>query len=257
MNVEKFNQMESYTFDEGVAFLVLVKAPVGVINHLKTTHNRNHLHGEIHKQLRLPKVKQMLKQQGCDDVEQEPVIAESSQKETESNPADIPSDKENATEIVLTKLDVRKHENTRFEDMPNALCQELWLKRQDVYREMQQAHLKMRSVPKGEVNNEKRAKWRAEVLRLDELNDSYWQQIDAEIERFKVESERAEKSKVKPLVFNVSTYRTYVSKALRKKQLSPEQFAELQHRVDALLSANEELKPETIDKLKSIGIKVG
>ena len=256
MNVEKFNQMESYTFDEGVAFLVLVKAPVGVINHLKTTHNRNHLHGEIHKQLRLPKVKQLLKQQGCDSEIQKSSVETPLQNNDETCNSETANENDDA-EIVLTKIDVRKHENTRFEDMPNELCQELWLKRQEVYREMQQAHLKMRSVPKGEGNNEKRAKWRAEVLRLDELNDSYWQQIDAEIERFKVESERAEKSKVKPLVFNVSTYRTYVSKALRKKQLSPEQFAELQHRVDALLSANEELKQETIDKLKSIGIKVG
>ena len=45
--------MDGYTFDEGIAFLVLVKAPLGVINHLKATHNRSHLHSEIHKQLRL------------------------------------------------------------------------------------------------------------------------------------------------------------------------------------------------------------
>lgn len=255
MNAEKFNKMESYTFDEGVAFLVLVKAPVGVINHLKTTHNRNHLHGEIHKQLRLPKVKQLLKQQGCDSEIQKSSVETPLQNNDETCNSETANENDDA-EIVLTKIDVKKHENTRFEDMPNDLCRSLWLQRQEVYREMQQAHLKMRSVPKGEVNNEKRAKWRAEVLRLDELNDSYWQQIDAEIERFK-EGKKAENSKDKPLFFNVSTYRTYVSKALRKKQLSPEQFAELQHRVDILLLANEELKPETIDKLKSIGIKVG
>lgn len=254
MNVEKFNQMESYTFDEGVAFLVLVKAPVGVINHLKTTHNRNHLHGEIHKQLRLPKVKQLLKQQGCDSEIQKSSVETPLQNNDETSNSETANENDDA-EIVLTKIDVRKHENTRFEDMPNELCQELWLKRQDVYREMQQAHLKMRSVPQGEKHNEERAKWRAEVLRLDELNDNYWQQIDAEIERFN--DERKEEKKVEPSAFNVSTYRTYVSKALRKNQLSPEQFAELQHRVDALLSTNEELKPETVEKLKSIGIKVG
>lgn len=254
MNVEKFNQMESYTFDEGVAFLVLVKAPVGVINHLKTTHNRNHLHGEIHKQLRLPKVKQLLKQQGCDSEIKESSVETTMQHEAEKSNSETQNENDDA-EIVLTKIDVRKHENTRFEDMPNDLCRSLWLQRQEVYREMQQAHLKMRSVPQGEKHNKERAKWRAEVLRLDEINDSFWNQIDAEIERFN--DERKEEKKVEPSAFNVSTYRTYVSKALRKKQLSPEQFAELQHRVDALLSANEELKPETIDKLKSIGIKVG
>ena len=254
MNAEKFNKMESYTFDEGVAFLVFVKAPVGVINHLKTTHNRNHLHGEIHKQLRFPKVKQLLKQQGCDSEIQKSSVETPLQNNDETCNSETANENDDA-EIVLTKIDVKKHENTRFEDMPNDLCRSLWLQRQEVYREMQQAHLKMRSVPQGEKHNEERAKWRAEVLRLDEINDSFWNQIDAEIERFN--DERKEEKKVEQSAFNVSTYRTYVSKALRKNKLSPEQFAELQHRVDALLSTNEELKPETVEKLKSIGIKVG
>ena len=122
---------------------------------------------------------------------------------------------------------------------------------------MQQAHLKMRAVPEGEEHNEERAKWRAEVLRLDAENDSYWQQIDAEIERFKAEGERADKRADKTPDFNVSTYRAYICKALRKKQLSPAQLAELQHRVDAMIAANVELKPETLDKLKAKGITVG
>ena len=298
MRVEQFQKMESYTFAEGIAFLALVKAPLGVINHLKATHNRSHLHSEIHKQLRFPRVKEIVRRNMGNSPqissnspivnepksnEIEPKSNENDQDSNENNPdsndtaaptptgsdpinrrsrpaADPDSDDEtDPTDIILTKEDVRTYENTRLEDMPNGLCRTLWLKRQDVYREMQQAHLKMRSVPEGEEHNEERAKWRAEVLRLDAENDSYWKQIDTEIERFNAEKEREDKKadKEEQAGFNVSTYRAYICKAIRKKELSPVQFAELQHRVNAMLAANEEMTPDTIEKLKAKGISVG
>lgn len=307
--LEQFNTMDGYTFDEGIAFLVLVKAPRGVINHLKATNNRSHLHSEIHKQLRIPRVKDIVRKNfeipkstpvestiaRKNEIPKEednsikpksnkidPDSNENNPDSNENNPdsndtaaptptgsnpinrrsrpaADPDSDDEtDPTEIILTKDDIRTHENTRLEDMPNDLCRTIWQKRQDVYREMQQAHLKMREVPEGEEHNEERAHWREEVLRLDAENDAYWQQIDEEIERFESTKERnPESTKKEAPSFDLSTYRSYISKALRKKKLSPEQLVELQHRVDALLNAKVEMKKETIDKLKAIGITVG
>ena len=269
--------MDGYTFDEGIAFLVLVKAPLGVVKHLKATHNRSHLHSEIHKQLRFPRVKEILRRngydltapsptpQGSDDSNRGPLPTADQPESTADAPDSqrVPEPIEEpevprpaSTDIILTKEDIRSHKYTRFEDMPNDLCRTLWLKRQDVYREMQQAHLKMRSVPEGEEHNEERAKWRDEVLRLDAENDSYWQQIDEEIERFNAEQSRVSRPEVPRPEFDISTYRAYISKALRKKQLTPAQLAELQHRVDAMVAANVELKPETLEKLKTIGITV-
>lgn len=271
--------MDGYTFDEGIAFLVLVKAPMGVINHLKATHNRSHLHSEIHKQLRFPRVREIVRRSDMVFLGNVPQIPQNSQKmgtvtdvpetpktgtdamdnvpENDKSGTNEADDETDPTEIVFTKEDVRTHENTRLEDMPNDLCRTLWQKRQDVWRELQQAHMKMRAVPIGEEHNEERAKWRAEVLRLDAENDNYWKQIDAEIERFKADNERADKRADETHDFNVSTYRAYICKALRKKQLSPAQLAKLQHRVDAMLAAHVELDPETLDKLKAIGITVG
>lgn len=288
--------MESYTFAEGIAFLALVKAPRGVINHLKTTHNRSHLHSEIHKQLRFPRVKEIVR---CNmgnspqissnfpivnETKSNEIEPKSNEIEPKSNDDEPDSDETDPTEIILTKEDVRTHENTRLEDMPNDLCRNLWQKRQDVYREMQQAHLKMRAVPEGEEHNEERAHWREEVLRLDAENEAYWQQIDKEIARFKeiqqappveipiarnpdsTKEEETPKEELTPVEstkkentipsFDLSTYRAYISKALRKKKLSPEQLVELQHRVDAMIAAKVEMKQETIEKLKAIGITV-
>lgn len=275
--------MDGYTFDEGIAFLVLVRAPRGVINHLNATHNRNQLHSEIHKQLRIPRTMRLLKDAGysreteqsvsdivpeSNEIEPKPDEIETKSDEIKPKPgetdteshemSDSDDDETDPNDIILTIEDVRKHENTRLEDMPNDLCRNLWLKRQEVYREMQQAHLKMRSVPEGEEHNEERAKWRAEVLRLNAENESYWKQIDEEVERFRTEqSQSPEDQKQQTPSFYVSTYRAYISKALRKKQLKPAQLSELQHRVDAMLAAKVELKPETLKKLKAIGITVG
>lgn len=287
--------MDGYTFEEGVAFLVLVNAPRGVINHIKATHNRNQLHSEIHKHLRMPRTLRILKEKGfgMENKGNVPQISQDFQNDvTDTNPTEnvtetpesgtvpeenVPENDKSGTEetevsteasteadndeteIILTKEDLSGHKYTRLDQMPNDLCRTLWLKRQDVYREMQQAHLKMRSVPEGEEHNEERAKWRNEVLRLDAENDNYWQQIDAEIERFTAENERADEKadKEEQPGFNVSTYRSYISKAVRKKELSAAQLSELQHRVDAMLAAKLEFDTETIGKLKGLGIKVG
>ena len=272
--------MDGYTFSEGIAFLLLVKAPLGVVNHLKVTHNKSNLHSEIHKQLRMPSTMRLLKEKGFDtvpkSVEIEPKSNESVPKSNEIEPEsnetsngsparhsqsasdDLPDD--DPTSIIITQLDVRQHENTSYEDMPNDICRELWLKKNELYREMGQNHLKMRKVPAGEEHNDERAQYRAEVLRLDGEIDNLWNLIDTEIERFKADAERADKkadSEPQKPSFDVSTYRAYISKAIRKKSLTDAQRVELQHHVDAMLKAGIEITQATIDKLKVIGIKIG
>ena len=279
--------MDGYTFDEGVAFLRLCHAPEGVVMHIASTHNKSHLHSEIHKQLRMPGTMRFLKEKGfgreenrgnfpqipqnspnVGTVESNTIEPKSDKIEPKSNENEPKSDgngqneeeivqeSDDPSEIILTKQDVRTHENTRYEDMPNDITRDLWLKRQDLYREMQQNHLKMRKVPKGSEHDEERAKYRAEVLRLDDEIDGIWKLIDAEIERFKLDDERADKKANEKPDFDVSTYRSYISKALRKKSLTDAQRVELQHRVDAILEAKVEMKPETLEKLKAIGIKI-
>lgn len=271
--------MDGYSFDEGVAFLVLVKAPLGVIKHLQKTHNRSHLHSEIHKQLRLPRTKEILRKNAMEmkgnfpqipsnsPIEIEPKSDENEPKPDKNEPklsdtgeAQRPASSDDEADIILTKHDVRSERATRYEEMPNELTQKLWLQRQDLYREMQENHRKMREVPQGEEHDEERAQYRAEVLRLDGEIDKIWKQIDAEIERVKAEQERADKkadnTAEKP-AFDVANYRDYINKALRKKSLSEKQLTELQRRVDALLKVKVEIKKETIKKLKAIGIKVG
>lgn len=273
MDIEKFKSMDGYTFDEGVAFLVLCNAPRSMVRFLTSTHNAAHLHAEINKMLRMPATRRILAAKGVaiDNARPEateqretaaptPEVETPSQNQENSNPTEPAEPEQNPDpehDIILTRMDVRSHENTRYEDMPNDLCRNLWLRRQDLWREMQQAHLKMRSVPEGSEHDGERAKWRKEIMRLDAEIEDHWQQIDAEIQRFKEETERAKKGEKKTETntgFDLSTYRSYVSKALRKKKLSPAEIAELQHRVDEMVAADVKMKPETVEKLKAVGI---
>lgn len=308
VTLERLKSMDGYTFDEGVAFLVLVQSPNGVINHIKATHNRKQLHSEIHRMLRIPRTRDFLRRNHPEFMGNSPVISHNSPK-TESQSAPNaeqkepqntvdPNDSEEGekapttetdeilpdsdkklpesdkifpksnesvqepnveTDIILTKEDIEAHKYTRLDQMPNELTRTLWLKKQDLYREMQQYHLKIRNVEPGEEYDEERAQYREKVLELDAKIDSYWEQIDAEIERLATEQEREDKKEDKEEQpdFNVSTYRSYISKAVRKKELSAAQLAELQHRVDAMLAAKLEFDMETIEKLKALGIKVG
>ena len=267
MNIDQLNSMDGYTFDEGVAFLVLCNDAPGVIRHLKKTHNRPELHARIHKLLRMPSVLRTLREKGyfrkpiahvevpkSNDTGLKSHEIEPKSNETGSvSQIEEPDMDDSETEITITQEDIRTHRNTRYEDMPTPLTQKLWLQRQELYREMQQNHLKMRQVPEGEEHNEERAEYRSEVLRLDGEIERIWALIDDEIERFNASKAQ---QPVTP-AFDVSTYRAYISKALRKKQLTPAQLAELQHRVDAMLEAKVEIKEDTLDKLKAIGITIG
>jgi len=173
LSLKALQQIDGYTFDEGVAVLVMCRAPKGVIAHISRTHNRAYLHAEIHKQLRMPGVAQRLKaQMPADDTA--PAVAKT-EVATENTPEIATPEREVSVKAVRT---IRP---TRYEDMPTDYARELWLKKQDKYREMQQHHLKMRQVPEGDKYNDDRARERAAVMKLDAEIEKLWQQIDEEV----------------------------------------------------------------------------
>ena len=274
MDIKSLQNPDGYTFDEGVAILTMCQASPGVVQHIMRTHNKSHLHSEIHKMLRMPGVMQLLRSKMPEPV-QEPVaknevVAENTpeiatpqelsekSEETSQEPQES-SEKSDDNVEVKTMADVRRHKNTRLEDMPTELARDLWLKKQDKYHLQQQMHLKMREVPEGEEHNEERANYRSAVLELDADIDNLWKLIDAEIERFNTENQRADKgADGQPLpAFNVSTYRTYISKKLKKASLTDDDIVEVQHRVDEMLACGLKFSDELIAKMQAAGIRIG
>lgn len=260
MDIKSLQNPDGYTFDEGVAILTMCQASPGVVQHIMRTHNKSHLHSEIHKMLRMPGVMQLLRSKMPEPV-QEPVAKNEvvAENTPEIATPQEPSEKSEDNVEVKTMSDVRRHKNTRLEDMPTELARDLWLKRQEKYRLQQQMHLKMREVPEGEEHNEERANYRSAVLELDADIDNLWKLIDAEIERFNTENQKADKgADDKPLpAFNVSTYRAYISNKMRKASLTDDDIVEIQHRVDEMLACGLKFSDELIAKMQAAGIRIG
>ena len=93
MKIEQLFSMDGYTFDEGIAFLRLCQAPEGVVMHIATTHNRSHLHSEIHKMLRMPGTMRLLQEKGF-GREEVPPVQESNESAPKSNES-VPKSNEN------------------------------------------------------------------------------------------------------------------------------------------------------------------
>ena len=266
MDIKSLQNPDGYTFDEGVAILTMCQASPGVVQHIMRTHNKSHLHSEIHKMLRMPGVMQLLKSKMPEPVQDfkntpetvTPQELSEKSEETSQEPQES-SEKSDDNVEVKTMADVRRHKNTRLEDMPTELARDLWLKKQDKYHLQQQMHLKMREVPEGEEHNEERANYRSAVLELDADINNLWKLIDAEIERFNTENQRADKgADGQPLpAFNVSTYRTYISKKLKKASLTDDDIVEVQHRVDEMLACGLKFSDELIAKMQAAGIRIG
>jgi len=231
ITLKTLQNQDGYTFEEGVAVLVMCGTAPGVVQHIQRTHNRGYLNCELAKLLRTPGMAHRIRMKYPDQdeavaktevaegkapeiatPESEPKSAEPEVKtevaeekapeiatpesEPKSAEPEVKTEvaEEKAPEIatpesepkaaepeVKTMLDVRSDRATRFEDMPTEKARELWLKKQDKYRLMQQKHLQMRKVAKGEKHNEQRAKLRAEVVKLDGEIDKLWKQIDEEV----------------------------------------------------------------------------
>lgn len=249
---ELFNK-DGYTFEEGVAVLSRMSRNRRIVDFITRKHRMDYLNQELYKLAKANHVK--IPQQRTvvpKTTENVPKREEVAPKNTENVPISaesVPESKKEDDKDVVDFLSLKHHENTRLEDMPNDICRKLWNENRERNLEIKEQHLRMRKAK----TNEERASSRAAVLRLDAEMKQCWQLIDAEIERFKTESAKAEKPKTPD--FNVQNYRSYISKAVKAGNLTDKKFVEVQHRVSALIDCGIPMEPETIEKLKAMGIK--
>lgn len=240
-----------YTFEEGVAVLSRMSRNRRIVDFITRKHRMDYLNQELRKLAKANHVK--IPQQRTvvpKSAENAPKHEESAQKSTENVPKSAESVPEEKSDDVVDFLSLKHHENTRLEDMPNDLCRKLWLENHRRNLEIKEQHLRMRKAQ----TNEERASSRAAVLHLDAEMKLCWQLIDTEIERFNAEKQAEKPVKTKTPDFNVQSYRSYISKALNEPKVSDNKFVELQHRVTAMVECGIPMKPDTIEKLKALGI---
>ena len=250
---ELFNK-DGYTFEEGVAVLSRMSRNRRIVDFITRKHRMDYLNQELYKLAKANHVK--IPQQRTvvpKTTENVPKREEVAPKNTENVPISaesVPQSKKDDDKDVVDFLSLKHHENTRLKDMPNDLCRKLWLENHRRNLEIKELHLQMRKAQ----TNEERASSRAAVLRLDAEMKLCWQLIDTEIERFNAEKQAEKPVKAKTPDFNVQSYRSYIRKALNEPKLSDNKFVELQHRVTAMVECGIPMKPDTIEKLKALGI---
>ena len=253
--VREFLEKGDYTFEEGVAVLLCFSANRGVNDFIVSSRDRNHLHYELARLSRHPrldpipgrKLPDCLKKKATKPAVEEPAAPVATEP---TQPVDN-TGTDDEEEDTTTFLDLQHHKYTRLEDMPTPMTRELWLKNSDEYKELQHCHQQMKLAN----SDAGRADWRKKVHQLSQSIKDRWKLIDGEIERHLAEAEAkatAEHSE-KP-AFNPLNCRAYISKALKKDQWDDKTKAEVQHRVDMLVANNQAISDDTRKRLVERGI---
>ena len=152
------------------------------------------------------------------------------------------------------KLKVVQGGQVNYDELPAAL-KPVYDNTIAKYKEMRSVHEKMKLA----TSDEKRAELRKALDELDTEIESGWAVIDAWIKTGKLPDTGKQEKTVDYKAVNAA--RTYVSRAIEKAETTTGKkleklVADLQIRVDTLVAAEAEIKPETREKLEKLGITI-
>ena len=249
--VEFLTAKDGYSFDEGVAVLSQYCKNRALVMHLTRTRNMHQLSAELKRLAHDPTVAATaLAQQAVENV-----IArsqEATKQSTQEPVAETPEPPQVDRHATLAMTDEKPvftrpaGKRSRLEDMPTPATRELWQRNNDRWHQKLALFERMKLLPEGE----ELAEVRAQLIEVSREHQECWALID------KLCDEYDHPAPAAPVDFNVSTYRAYIAKAIKRGHCSDQQLAELQSRVDALIAAKVEIKAETLEKLRALGIAV-
>lgn len=226
-------QSEEKDFDQGYLLLAKVLKNQSILHYLQRKRDQAKLEYEL---LKLA-----------------PVIT--SKESTEGVKATSNQVLNNASKIIEkhdSKLKVVQSGQVNYDELP-AVLKPIYDVTISKYKEMRSVHEKMKLV----ASDEERAELRKTLDELDNEIEAGWTVIDAWI---KTGALPEVKTAVQAIDFKaVNAARTYVSRAIEKAETTTGKkleklVADLQSRVDVLIAAKAEIKPETWEKLEKLGI---
>lgn len=183
----------------------------------------------------------------------EQLLEQNDIKESKTFAIPIIQKAQNKTEVV--EAEVRLGAASKGKVNPDDLPAEL----KPLYDQVSESYKKMRSVHekmKIAKNDKARAKFRKEIVKLDDIIKSGWKVIDNYIatrELPKVEEKTEITTK------DVTAARTFLSRGLKTLETisadkKPELVADLKSRYDILIAAKSEFAPKTIEILTKHGV---
>lgn len=223
-----------FSFEQGLELLKEYNNNDGMISVIEKRKSMKHLAHELGKLARLPRLKPV---HGYNV----PVLPQ-----PEGQAAFPVKQTETQQESVITYHNLaNRFKNTKYDDMPNDFLKGIYKHNQDLYKELQYSHQQMK-----QANcDEGRAKFRADVLRLDEEIRKNWRVIDEEIERIESQPPQTSNDGI-----NISTLRSFITRQLKKESLTGEELLELKRRVEIAQANGLKFSDNTVAKLKDLHV---
>lgn len=144
----------------------------------------------------------------------------------------------------------RQYRRTRREDLP----ERLWPVYDGIvekYRLQRAAHERMKLLSVLPERREETAQARAQVTALEKEIRSMWEFIDSSLD---AESGDAAGKEPAAPPFNVSSYRSFITRAIARKEIPPERRAEVMRRVEEMLRYGIPISDKTVERLRSLGL---
>ena len=249
--VLQFLKRGGYSFDEGMAVLLVFCNNGGVTNFIQRRRDMRFLHSELVKLAHVPNLKPL-------PGRTLPAFLEGSKEEKPAKapkakttmPVEAPeeSTEEESSEDdgIVTYLDLKRHEKYDPDKLPPQL-KELWLKNDSDYKELQYCHAQMK-----QANSDAgRADWRSKVVGLRDRILQRWKLFDEEKKRLESPDPDKESDGYTP-----GNDRSYITNALKAKSWTDERKVNVQRRVENLLAHGYPFKDETVAALKERGISI-
>ena len=241
--VEFLTAKDGYSFDEGVAVLSQYCKNRALVMHLTRTRNMHQLAAELKRLAHDPSISVFL---GLQPTETQNIVnTPATTANTNTPPVVAMPVAEDASVDEKPVFTRPAGKRSRLEDMPTPATRELWQRNNDRWHQKLALFERMKLLPEGE----ELAEVRAQLIEVSREHQECWALIDRLCDEY-------DHPAPAPVDFNVSTYRAYIAKAIKRGHCSDQQLAELQSRVDALIAAKVEIKAETLEKLRALGIAV-
>lgn len=209
------------SFERGLELLSSVEPNAGLVAFIRRKKDRRGLEYHLRKRLKCPPRRLVAK-------------APSAPAPQDPQPGTLP----------------RQYRRTRREDLPERL-RPVYDGVVEKYRLQRALHEKMKMLSRLPGHEQETAQARAQVTALEKEIRSMWEFIDSSLD---AESGDAAGKEPAAPPFNVSSYRSFITRAIARKEIPPERRAEVMRRVEEMLRYGIPMSDKTVELLRSLGL---
>lgn len=210
------------SFERGLELLSSVEPNAGLVAFIRRKKDRRGLEYHLRKRLKCPPRRLIAK-------------APSAPAPQDPQPGTLP----------------RQYRRTRREDLPERL-RPVYDGIVEKYRLQRAAHERMKLLSVLPERREETAQSRAQVTALEKEIRSMWEFIDSSLDAPATDAAGRKAGTAPP--FNVSSYRSFITRAIARKEIPPERRAEVMRRVEEMLRYGIPISDKTVERLRSLGL---